>query len=136
MTIRRARRPRRGRELARQIDEACDRFEADWKAGRRPRIEDYLAGVPGPGRPALLRELLELELAYRRKGGERPTAGRVPARGSRGTTASIDEAFGEGAPAPPRGRPAPAGPGPAAMRTATCCSASWPCRWTSSAATP
>jgi hypothetical protein len=28
-------------ELARAVDEACDRFEAAWRAGDRPRIEDW-----------------------------------------------------------------------------------------------
>ncbi len=28
--------------LARRIDEVCRRFEADWRAGRQPHIEDYL----------------------------------------------------------------------------------------------
>ena len=54
------------RELTRLIDEACDRFEADWAAGRRPRIEDALAGIPEPGRPDLLRELLKLDLVEAR----------------------------------------------------------------------
>jgi WD40 repeat protein/serine/threonine protein kinase len=58
--------------LAGLVDRACDRFEADWKAGRRPRIEDYLDDTPEPGRPALLRELVLLELEFRRKQGERP----------------------------------------------------------------
>ena len=25
-----------------RVDAACDRFEAAWRAGQRPRIEDYL----------------------------------------------------------------------------------------------
>jgi hypothetical protein len=54
----------------------CDRFEAAWKAAHtaaaRPRIEDYLADVPDPQRPALLRELILLEADYRRLGGDRP----------------------------------------------------------------
>jgi eukaryotic-like serine/threonine-protein kinase len=55
-----------------QILAVCDRYEAEWKAGRRPRIEDYLDEVPEPGRPALWHELLVLELVYRRLRGERP----------------------------------------------------------------
>ena len=39
-------------DLARRIDEVCRRFEADWREGRQPRIEDYLADVPDEGRPA------------------------------------------------------------------------------------
>src|SRR5262249_2614491 len=53
-------------------EELCDRFEAALRAGQRPRIEEYLGEVPEPGRPSVLRELLVLELEYRRRGGERP----------------------------------------------------------------
>ncbi len=55
-----------------RIDTACDRFEAAWREGRRPAIEEELRGIPGPARPGLLRDLLVLELAYRRRAGERP----------------------------------------------------------------
>jgi hypothetical protein len=62
--------------LSRLLDEVCDRFEAAWKAAdtpaARPRIEDYLADVPAPQRPALLRELILLETDYRRLAGDRP----------------------------------------------------------------
>jgi serine/threonine-protein kinase len=54
------------------IDAICDRFEVAWKAGRRPRIEDYLAEVPEPGRAALLRHLLALDVYYRQSTGETP----------------------------------------------------------------
>jgi serine/threonine-protein kinase len=55
-----------------QIDGICDRFEAQWKAGGRPRIEDCLGQVPQVVRPALLGELVRVELEYRRRLGERP----------------------------------------------------------------
>jgi serine/threonine-protein kinase len=56
-----------------RIDEACDRFEAAWKAGERPRIENFLrADCPRLEHLALLRELLSIELFWRKKGGERP----------------------------------------------------------------
>ena len=58
--------------LARRVDAACDRFESGWQAGGRPRIEDVLGDFPEAARPALLRELLGLELAYRRLAGESP----------------------------------------------------------------
>ena len=45
-----------GVELARRMDEDCRRFEADWRQGRHPRIEDYLVEVPDEGRPALKAE--------------------------------------------------------------------------------
>jgi eukaryotic-like serine/threonine-protein kinase len=56
--------------LARQVEAAYQRFESAWRAGQRPPIEDHLAGLPGPARTMLLRELLELELSYRRRAGE------------------------------------------------------------------
>jgi hypothetical protein len=57
----------------RRVNERCDRFEAAWKAGEQPRIEGYLADTPEPECSYLLRELLALELEYRRKIGETPT---------------------------------------------------------------
>src|SRR5262245_6943178 len=74
------------------IDQICDRFEAAWEAGRRPRIEDYLGEVTEPYRPALLRDLLAWELNARRRRGERPEPAeyrdRLP-----GENAAIDSAF-------------------------------------------
>ena len=74
------------------VDRACDAFEAAWRAGFRPRLEEFLGGVPEPARPALLRELIASELELRRAAGERPTpedyAGRFP-----GLEAPIAEAW-------------------------------------------
>ncbi|HEY7327683.1 MAG TPA: protein kinase [Gemmataceae bacterium] len=51
--------------IAQRVDAACDRFEAEWKAGHRPRVEDYLAAAPQsdrePLRQALTGLLLELQ---------------------------------------------------------------------------
>jgi tetratricopeptide (TPR) repeat protein len=58
--------------LAQHIDQVCLAFEAAWKKGERPRIEDYLATVMENERGALLGELLGLELAYRQACGEEP----------------------------------------------------------------
>ena len=55
-----------------QIDQICDAFEAAWRAGRRPKIEDELAAVEEPSRAALFRELLLVELELRRQAGEQP----------------------------------------------------------------
>lgn len=75
----------------------CDRFEVAWRAGQRPRVEDYLGDLPDPDRPALLRELLAMELEWRRRCGEQPTPreyrARLPGYGD-----LINAAFG---PAPP-----------------------------------
>ena len=55
-----------------QVDAACHRFEAEWKAGREARIEDYLAGWEEPERSKLLYELMNLEISYRRQQGDQP----------------------------------------------------------------
>jgi hypothetical protein len=59
-------------EDARAIDQVCDQFEAAWKAGSRPRVEDHLGRVAPQQRPGLLRELLAVELEYRLCRGEHP----------------------------------------------------------------
>jgi WD40 repeat protein/predicted Ser/Thr protein kinase len=56
--------------LARLVDQVCSRFEAAWKSGERPRVEDFLGDEPEPARSALLRELIFLEAYYRRARGE------------------------------------------------------------------
>lgn len=53
-----------------RIDQICDRFEAEWKAGHRPALEAFATEMPEPDRAELLRELLHIELAYRCKVGE------------------------------------------------------------------
>ena len=76
---------------ARQVDQICDRFEAAWKAGPRPRPEDYLGGAAEPLRPALLRQLLLLDWDYRRRAGEAPRAADYLARFP-GEAAVVEEA--------------------------------------------
>jgi serine/threonine protein kinase/formylglycine-generating enzyme required for sulfatase activity len=61
--------------VARRPDDACARFEEAWRAGRRPRLEDYLQDLEEPERSALLHALLPLELAYRRRRNEPVTPG-------------------------------------------------------------
>jgi WD40 repeat protein/tetratricopeptide (TPR) repeat protein/tRNA A-37 threonylcarbamoyl transferase component Bud32 len=59
-------------------EEICRRFEGAWQAagadGPPPRVEDYLDDTGGPEARALLRELILLDLHYRRRRGERPGA--------------------------------------------------------------
>ena len=57
-----------------RLEEVCSRFEEAWMTGRRPRVKEALAGTAGPERTALLRELVRLEVYYRRAAGEVPTA--------------------------------------------------------------
>jgi WD40 repeat protein/tRNA A-37 threonylcarbamoyl transferase component Bud32 len=56
--------------LARLVNQVCNRFEAACKAGTPPRLEDLLGGTTGPERAALLRELIPLDVYYRRARGE------------------------------------------------------------------
>jgi Leucine-rich repeat (LRR) protein len=46
---------------AERIDAACDRFEAELKAGGRPRIEDFLAAVPEADRKELQQALRAIQ---------------------------------------------------------------------------
>jgi serine/threonine protein kinase len=52
------------------IDRICDQFEAAWRRGERPRIEDYLHDVDLPTQRRLLRELLLSEWDCRAAAGE------------------------------------------------------------------
>ncbi len=62
-------------DLARQIDAICRRFEADWRAGQQPRLEDYLDDVPGELCPALRTELAALERELGQSEGPMPGPG-------------------------------------------------------------
>ena len=55
-----------------RFDRICDEFEAAWREGRRPQIEDAVHGAADIERSSLLRELLLLEVAYRTQEGEAP----------------------------------------------------------------
>jgi eukaryotic-like serine/threonine-protein kinase len=92
------------------MDSVCGRFEAAWRKGDRPRIEDFLVDCPAENRRALLGELLLLEADCRRESSEQPSAedyfGRFPDEvelikdvfSQEGTQYRID---GPGAPLPP-----------------------------------
>ncbi len=58
---------------ARRVHAVCERFEADSRAGARPRIEDYQGAVDGPTRALLVKELIALEIELRRARGDHPT---------------------------------------------------------------
>lgn len=47
--------------LAQRIDATCDRFEADWKTGRRPGVEAYLQDVLGTEQEAVRSALLAVQ---------------------------------------------------------------------------
>ncbi len=60
--------------LERHIDGVCARFEADWKRAATPdlgpHLEEYLVDTPEPAHAVLLRELIHLDVYYRRCAGE------------------------------------------------------------------
>ncbi len=56
------------------INRVCDSFEQALRAGRQPSLEHALAAVDESLRAALLRDLLAIELEYRRSIGERAEA--------------------------------------------------------------
>ena len=55
-----------------RVDELCDRFERAWRAGDRPKIEDYLVAHDEPEYRVLLEELIRLDVEFRRQAGENP----------------------------------------------------------------
>jgi tetratricopeptide (TPR) repeat protein len=77
---------------AEELDRACDRFEAEWRNGARPNIEDYL-DTPRAHRSALLGELIVIDLHWRRRRGEQPTLDEYVARFGR-YQAAVAVAFG------------------------------------------
>jgi serine/threonine-protein kinase len=61
-------------EEALRAEPLCQRFEEAWKRGERPPAESYCAEVSAAVWPALLRELLRLEMAYRLRDHQCPAA--------------------------------------------------------------
>ncbi|MCG8650506.1 MAG: ABC transporter substrate-binding protein [Pirellulales bacterium] len=52
--------------------EICLKFVAEWKAGHRPQIENFLAGVEADRRARILAELIGADMVHRRALGEQP----------------------------------------------------------------
>ena len=77
-----------------QIDQICDRFEADWESDRRPEMEAYLGEVAPEYRTALFLDLLAAEIMASRRRGERPEPGDYVDRFS-ADSAAIAAAFAE-----------------------------------------
>src|SRR5262249_18491028 len=104
-------------ELARHVDRVCTRFEAAWKAGQQPRVEEYLLVGAEAEDAALVKELIPLEAEYRRRLGENPTAEeyqrRFPALDRAGRELAVTAAATAGyAPPQPTTEPAAGTPGP------------------------
>src|SRR5437868_3496587 len=79
---------------AERLDPLCDRFEAEWLAGKSPLLEDYLAKAREPDHLALLHQLLKLEVEYRLRRGDRPTIEEYRTRLPQYVTA-VDEILAE-----------------------------------------
>jgi serine/threonine protein kinase len=56
-----------------RIDQICSRFELAWQNETPPAIEDVLKDALPEDRPFVLRELIAVEIDYRRKSGATPT---------------------------------------------------------------
>jgi WD40 repeat protein/serine/threonine protein kinase len=53
-----------------EINVACERFESELRSGGQPQIRQYVEGIPEGARSELIRELLKLEIYYRRERGD------------------------------------------------------------------
>ena len=90
--------------LARQVDAICRRFEADWRAGRRPAISDYLGEIAEEGQGILRAELEALESELRQADeAARQSPARPRQRPRTGRFAHFSDS-GHGKSGGPRGR--------------------------------
>src|SRR5262249_22051430 len=55
--------------LERRINTICDQFETAWRTNPPVQLDAFLEGWHGPERTALLRELVPLDVDYRRSRG-------------------------------------------------------------------
>jgi hypothetical protein len=70
-----------------KIDAICARFEAAWKAGEQPKVEDYLGTTPEPQRAELQHELEKVDAEYRLKAkAKAPPGSPTPAKPHAGGT--------------------------------------------------
>jgi tetratricopeptide (TPR) repeat protein len=102
----------------RRVDDICARFEDQWRAGRRPRLEELLNGTHGPEREELLRELLRLERHYRQSLNEAVDGGEYERRFPK-DVALIRAVLAEGRTVDPAPDPDATGPEAAAPKADT-----------------
>jgi serine/threonine protein kinase/WD40 repeat protein len=60
-------------EQALLLDGVCNTFEAKWRSGGRPDVWAAVLELPEALRPTALKELVALDVFYRRRAGERPS---------------------------------------------------------------
>jgi eukaryotic-like serine/threonine-protein kinase len=65
---------------AEELDRVCDRFEAEWRSGGPPDPAAYLAGAEGGERAVLARELIAIDVHWRRRVGKHPVLAEYLAR--------------------------------------------------------
>jgi len=82
------------------VHAAAERFEQAWKAGPRPRIEDFLAAVEESRWPPLLEELIRVESELRRRAGE-PSSAEEYQRRFPECVSAVDAVFGSQPPGSP-----------------------------------
>ncbi len=58
----------------RQVNRLCDEFEAAWRSGESPRIDESIEGLSREVVHALVPQLVALEIDYRKMRGESPVA--------------------------------------------------------------
>ena len=61
------------------VDSVCDAFESAWQTGKRPDLADFLVDTRLPG-STLFVELVQIDMDYRRRTGERITVEEYAAR--------------------------------------------------------
>jgi len=61
-------------DLHDDVERVCDAFHSAWQAGDKPRIEAYLKQVDPRHQDRLLRELVLMDVGFRRRNGEEPEA--------------------------------------------------------------
>lgn len=66
--------------IAERVDATCDRFEQEWRAGRSPRVEDYVAAALESDREELRRQLLALEQELQAQGAADTSVSRSSVR--------------------------------------------------------
>src|SRR5262245_11260770 len=62
-----------GASHAGHVDRICDEFEARWRDGGRPRLEDFLTAAPTDLHESLFAELLALDIELRSDDGPTPS---------------------------------------------------------------
>ena len=62
-----------GELIEQSVDAVCESFEQMWAAGERPQLQLYADRVPRDQRSELVRELIPIDVWWRRKQGEIPT---------------------------------------------------------------